>query len=220
MPGAPVVPWPAMSSPSVVESVPLARTSAETAATVLARAFWDDPLSLYILPDDRARTAGLPAFFASGVALGQLYGEAWTTPGTVEGAAIWLRPGATEVSDEMVTAAGGPAMALALGEPAMLRFGRAMSAMSEHHFANMTAPHWYLLILGVEPRRQGEGVGGKLIAPVLRRADEAGVVSYLETTKRRNLPFYRKHGFEVVSEGTTSDGELRFWSMARPPRKE
>ena len=41
---------------------------------------------------------------------------------------------------------------------------------------------------------------------------------YLETMKTRNVPFYRKHGFEVVVEDDLPGGGLHFWTMRREPR--
>ena len=46
--------------------------------------------------------------------------------------------------------------------------------------------HWYLQYLGVEPRRQGKGLGGALLAPVLERCDGEGVPAHLETSTERN----------------------------------
>ena len=69
--------------------------------------------------------------------------------------------------------------------------------------------------LGVEPDRQGQGIGSALIQPVLGRADAEGLPCYLETTKERNVTFYRRHGFDVVAEGDLPDLGPPFWTMRR-----
>ena len=77
-------------------------------------------------------------------------------------------------------------------------------------------PFWHLFILGIAPSSQRNGAGGRLIAPVLARADAAGQACYLETTEADNLPFYERHGFAVAADQELP-GLPRFWAMVRPP---
>jgi predicted N-acetyltransferase YhbS len=81
----------------------------------------------------------------------------------------------------------------------------------------MSEPHHYLMVLGVDSEKQGQGVGSKLIAPGLARADADRLPCYLETMKTRNLDFYGKHGFEVVHAGEIPKGGPPFWTMRREP---
>ena len=106
-----------------------------------------------------------------------------------------------------------------MGDAAAERFGTLMAQMGELHAAVVPPEHWYLLILGVDPPRQGQGVGASLtFQPILRRADSEALPCYLETMKPRNVTFYQKHGFEIVVEEDTTDGALHFWTMRRNPR--
>ncbi|MDP1821280.1 MAG: GNAT family N-acetyltransferase [Acidimicrobiales bacterium] len=77
--------------------------------------------------------------------------------------------------------------------------------------------HYYLSVLGTAPDRQGEGVGSALMAPVVARCDEEGIGAYLESSKEANIPFYRRHGFEVVEELQLPSGP-GLWPMWRDPR--
>jgi ribosomal protein S18 acetylase RimI-like enzyme len=92
-----------------------------------------------------------------------------------------------------------------------------MTQIEPTHERLVPEPHWYLMILGVDPPHQGRGVGGTLIRPTLARADAEGVRCYLETAKERNLAFYRRHGFEVAAEDDVPDGP-HVWMMTREPR--
>ena len=77
--------------------------------------------------------------------------------------------------------------------------------------------HFYLSVLGVEPGRQGQGVGSRLIGPGLEMCDREGVPAYLETAKARNVTFYERHGFRVTDERRLPRGP-KVWLMWREPR--
>jgi ribosomal protein S18 acetylase RimI-like enzyme len=79
-------------------------------------------------------------------------------------------------------------------------------------------PHFYLSALGVEPKRQGEGVGTALMQPVLARADDERVHAYLETATGRNVLLYERQGFSVVEELTLPGTDVNGWLMRRAPR--
>ncbi len=64
------------------------------------------------------------------------------------------------------------------------------------HECALPGSHWYLPQLGVHRQHQGRGVGSAVLQPILMRADVEGLPCYLETEKLRNLPFYRRHGFD------------------------
>jgi ribosomal protein S18 acetylase RimI-like enzyme len=86
--------------------------------------------------------------------------------------------------------------------------------------AHPRTPHRHLLALGVRPEAQGRGIGGLLTAEHARRCDEAGLESYLETTrwadpaKRAQERLYERHGFAVAEVVPMTDG----WSMVTMKR--
>lgn len=71
------------------------------------------------------------------------------------------------------------------------------------------------MTLGVEPSRQGQGIGSWLIAPMLQRALSASLPCYLETMTELDVAFYRKNGFKVAREVDLIPGELHMWAMTR-----
>jgi hypothetical protein len=56
------------------------------------------------------------------------------------------------------------------------------------------------------------------LRPTLERADRENLPVYLWTAKARNVPFYQRHGFEVVTEGVEPTSGIRFWTCRRMPR--
>jgi len=203
---------------SAIEVAHLAPNQVGEAGQVLGRAFQDDPFWMWLLPDESRRSRVVP--WAMGVAarFGHRYGDVHATAGKVEGAAIWFAPGKFPLSLVRQMLSGWILAPLKLG-PA--DFGRFMSGVNHlEHLHKRDAPprHWYLWLLGVDPPRQGQGVGGGLIQPVLARADAEGALCYLETVTTRNVPFYQRHGFEVVVEGDQPRDGPHFWTMKREPK--
>jgi GNAT superfamily N-acetyltransferase len=192
----------------------LTESQLDEAGAVLGRAFYDDPLSVYLLPNEEGRADKLEWFFGAGAKYGHMYGEVHTTPETFDGAACWLPPGEADMGIVRMARAGMLMAPFKLGFSAMGRFFKIMGKMEELHKRDMPMPHWYLMILGVDTVKQGKGIGGSLVAPMLARADAEKLPCYLETMKEINVAFYTKHGFEVIVEDDF-DG-LHYWTMKRP----
>ena len=187
------------------------------AGEIQGRAFFDDPALMFTFPDDAVRRERLPWLMEIGVAYGSRFGDVLTTAGSMLGHAVWLPPGETSLSEERMDAVGFHEAPARMGEDALKRFGHFMELVSRHHERLVRVPHWYLLILGVEPERQGQGIGSALVARNLARADLEGLPCYLETAKERNVLFYRRHGFEVRHEENIPGGGPKVWMMVREP---
>ena len=131
---------------------------------------------------------------------------------TVHGAAVWLAPSPPRPSS-LQGAWRALRMLLTLRGSA----GRAEALNATILPARIEEPHWYLALLGTEPSHQGRGLGSALLAPTLERCDQQGQLAYLESSKQANVPFYQRHGFEVVCELTVPGGPS-VWPMLRKPR--
>jgi GNAT superfamily N-acetyltransferase len=70
------------------------------------------------------------------------------------------------------------------------------------------------LLLGVLSERQGAGLGGALMAPILQRCDRHGTPAYLEANERRAL--YERHGFRVRGD-IPLPCAAALWRMWRDP---
>ena len=180
-----------------------------TISRSLARAFEDDPVMGWVFPDPSRRLSRLERFFAMTMQVSLIrWGEVWMSEDGAS-AALWASPGHWRWSTGEVLHA---APILGMRGPVAL-FGL-MRVEARHP----RWPHWYLATLGTEPAMQGRGLGGAVMEPVLRRCDEEGIGAYLESSKERNVPYYRRHGFEVVDEVTLPRGP-RVWLMWREPTR-
>jgi ribosomal protein S18 acetylase RimI-like enzyme len=184
------------------------KADARALSATLARAFEDDPVMSWLYPGVRR----LEAFFLNyELKLHLGHGDVYTTDG-IEGGAIWAPPGhwRTSFADLLRVA---PALLRATGT----RLARGIGTMRVVEGVHPNEPHWYLATLGTDCHCQGKGIGSALLAPMLERCDAEGLPAYLESSKEANIPFYRRHGFEVTSEVELPKGP-KIWPMWREPR--
>ncbi len=136
--------------------------------------------------------------------------------GRIVGVAGWLPPGAYPIPlarqlAQVLTFA--PVLPWAWPAAVEARRGQAATRARHPH-----EPHWFLRVIGVVPAWQGNGIGHRLIEPVLDRADDEGVGAYLVTTKEANVAFYRRFGFGVTEEYRPTATWPPVWSLWREPR--
>lgn len=200
------------------EPIRLVTSQKAQAAQVLARAFLVDPVYTALFPDEVEREKSLQRLFGAVIGYSLVYGLVQTIP-ALDGAACWLSPGNTEITFWRILRTGlGLQRAVARFKPqARRQFMAALAYMDEIHKREAPGAHWYLWALGVEPDCQGQGIGSRLIEPVLAQADKSELPCYLETQTEGNVAFYRKRGFEVVSDGLVPDQGARIWTMLREP---
>jgi ribosomal protein S18 acetylase RimI-like enzyme len=180
---------------------------------VLARAFFDDPAWVWLLPDVERRARLLPWLFRIGFDI--TAAEVYATQGPVLGAARWLAPGRapTRVGATLRALVTTP---LRLGSTTaqFLAYGRAVEAL---RIEATSGPHWYLAGIGVEPGARRQGIGGALLAPGIAASERDGVPAVLLTNNEQNLSFYEAHGFRTVREDDTPRDGPHAWAMVRRP---
>lgn len=176
---------------------------------VLARAFQDDPVHVWLVPEARARARLLPEVFAAFAEAYLPHGETYVAG--AGGTALWAPPGVDPTGGDQAERFG-ERIVTALAEHAE-RGGVINELLAAHH---PTEPAFYLQFLGVVPEQQGQGLGGRLLTTVLRRCDATGTPAYLEATSEHNRRLYQRHGFRVIGEIQLPDGPP-LWPMWRDP---
>jgi GNAT superfamily N-acetyltransferase len=181
-------------------------------ARALARAFEDDPVMSWIfrsgerLPRlERAFTA-----FLHNIWLPQE--ECYATE-RLFGAALWLPPAKWHLGIAAQVRLL-PTMIRVAGRD-LPRLFRVLNLIEAHH--PKKPDHFYLAVLGVEPELQGRGFGSALMSPVLARCDRERIPAYLESSKRRNVVLYERHGFRIVEELRLPKDGPPIWRMWRDP---
>ena len=76
--------------------------------------------------------------------------------------------------------------------------------------------HWHLGPIGVLPAHQGSGIGSVLMERFCKEVDACLAKAFVETDLDKNVRFYEKFRFEVVSESKIFDVKTPY--MLRPSR--
>jgi GNAT superfamily N-acetyltransferase len=185
-------------------------------ALALARAFEDDPVMSWIFRSDSERLARLERAFGLFLRRIWLPREECYAADRLFGAALWLPPGTwhLRITDQLRLL---PSMIAVTGSN-LPRLFMALNLIEKKHPSE--PPHYYLAVLGVEPELQGRGFGGALMQPVLARCDRERIPAYLESSKRRNVVLYERHGFRVLEEVQLPRGGPPIWRMWREPARQ
>ncbi|MFE4450809.1 GNAT family N-acetyltransferase [Streptomyces sp. NPDC056796] len=178
---------------------------------ILEEAFHHDPVSSWVFPDEEHRRA------VHGKFLG-VFADITLRGGRIDlledgtATALWLSvpAGVPEGADDT------PALMRETADPGNERaelVGRLTGAVHPHDRA-----HEYLLMIGVSPERQGEGLGEELMRGVLERCDREGTPAYLEASSARSRGLYERLGFTFTGRTVELPEGPSMWPMWREPR--
>lgn len=194
---------------TTTHSVQAATADDEAAVfAILTLAFSGDPAARWTWPQPKTFISAFPRFAkAFG---GAAFGKGTALRVGSAGAALWLPPGVGPDDAAIDALMQGTADAqTAVDGP---KIGQQMASYHPRQ------PHWYLPLLGVDPRHQGKGMGGALLRHVTDICDRDGALAYLESSNPGNVPLYERHGFEVIGR-IQSGGSPVITPMLRKPRR-
>jgi len=210
-------------------------------ADAMASAFFDNPITIWHVPDESRRFDVMRDFFT--VLLENVYsrfGLVHTNAGEVASGAMWI---AHDRREDRRPVPGLPLLEcrtcntplvhgrlprnMVVPPDTRAELDRALAEifrdfprtfelfelLDAHH---PREPHYYLQFIGVRPGCQGTEIGSALLRAMLDRCDLGGVAAYLEADERSKL-LYEKHGFEATAELRLPKGPS-FWPMWRAPR--
>jgi ribosomal protein S18 acetylase RimI-like enzyme len=184
-------------------------------ADVLARAFDTDPVMNFLVRQDAKRSQALRRMMRMAVTeFTYPYGGETYVGTNFEGAALWNPPGRIP-HGLMFTLRTMPAMVSIAGLSRLPRVGSAFQVLEKKH---PKTPHYYLMVVGVDPSMQGKGVGTTLIRHLLDRVDQEHAPAYLESSNIRNNPLYERLGFKIREEVKLTGDGPSLWLMWRDPQ--
>jgi GNAT superfamily N-acetyltransferase len=195
---------------------PVRKDDVRDLSRTLARAFYDDPVMIWLLPDEKRRTGQLDRLFATMTRhhhLARGGAEVASDGPGVGAAALWDPP-----NQWQETRGGQLAMTPTFVRVFGLRSMRGRAVQELMKRAHPEEPHWYLAVIGSDPTVRGQGFGQVLMRSRLERVDAEHAPAYLESTKPENVPYYERFDFSVTREIVLPDGGPTMWAMWRAPR--
>jgi ribosomal protein S18 acetylase RimI-like enzyme len=201
-------------------TLPLEYSHYREAAGVLARAFQDDPVVMAVLKgltlEERIKMLmisfdlDLQTCGPKGCPLEVVKGD------KIAGAAVIHRPGAYPLPASEQIGLLWKVFTKGLTTTwALSAYGRWLKWLIAIEKKHPREPHYYLEFIGIDTPFQGKSLGSQMMQSLVNRADEECRGCYLENGNPRNVPFYRRFGFQIMAEETVVG--VPTWFMWRPP---
>jgi GNAT superfamily N-acetyltransferase len=207
-------------------------TDAAAAATVLARAFDQEPAKLTMMPNSTARQTFLDLTLRARLYDPLRYGavQGAYIDDELEAIAVWYPPGVPMFSlsgaMRMVFSLPYIIWPLARGLPHMVKMllsdvRGTVALFRKRRPAVVRATQgmtWRLDLLGTLPEYRGRGLARALLDRQLHRCDQDGAAVWLEATDPVNPKIYERFGFRTVAHIDGPSWLLGYWVMRREPQ--
>ena len=186
-------------------------TFLDVLSQVIADAFFDLPVSRWLVPAETARREIFPSYFQLLLEHALARGIVHATT-DLDGVALWMPAGEKPAAPP----GGYGARLIAATGPWVGRFLVFDTELHRRHPAG--TPHHYLAILAVRPDRQGRGIGTALLRAHHALLDRDGIPAYLEASSMRARRLYLAHGYAGHGGPLFLPGSAVMFPMLRQPR--
>lgn len=176
----------------------------------LFRAFYDDPIVNWIYGDHHDMRRIFKLYAES------LYLEAGLCFSCKNASAVMMLP--PELKNEFSTLKEFFTFCFAVSKGHLVKGTlRALQYLEKIEQLKPDFPHYYIHSIGVLPEFRGKGFGSALLQKCIRESEKTGVPIYLENSKKENLIFYHRYGFELISEVSLGPNAPKVWPMIWHP---
>jgi ribosomal protein S18 acetylase RimI-like enzyme len=159
---------------------------------ILQKAFDDNKSVNYVVRQDENRSTRIRGLMEYSFNVCNAFGEVWISEDS-QACALILFPDKKRTSFRTLLWD----LKLALSVIGLDRVSAVLkreSMIKSNHPKSSIA---YLWFIGVNPELQNKGIGSSFIREVIAECERKKRPIYLETSMERNIPFYKKFGFEI-----------------------
>ena len=195
-------------SPSSIKTRSATSDEIPRAVSTIVAAFLTDPPARFAWPSVHDYLLAMPVATREFAGCSFQHGTAYVSEDFC-GAALWLPPGVQPNGQSLEKVFHDTAKPEHMDD--------LLATFAKMEQSHPREPHWYLPQIGVEPNAQGQGIGAALMRHALARCDQERSLAYLEASKAENIPFYQRHGFDVIGEVQVGSGPP-VTPMLRQPR--
>ena len=186
---------------------------------VLTDAFQYDPVWKIVFAGESNKEEKLLAFFETPIRYCLRYGEVYSSSENLEGIAAWVPGDLADMTIWGMIRSGAFISGMKLGATLWKKLKPIFKQLDDDRKENMKGKlYFYLIIIGVASKFQGQGFGGKLIRALIEKSEELGTDIYLETETEDNVKLYERFGFKVAKKIILPNINLPMWEMIREPK--
>lgn len=176
---------------------------------ILTGSFNDNKSVNYIIRQDSSRSRRLTRLMEYSFDYCQLFGEIYLSADRTA-CALTLLPDTKRTTLRSIALD----VSLALSCIGLSNLKKVMTRESAVKKVHPEGNFCYLWFIGVQPSEQNKGVGSALLKEIIAHTESLHRPIYLETSMPKNLPWYKKFGFDIYRE---LDFGYRLFCLRREP---
>lgn len=162
---------------------------------ILSGSFYENKSIRYVVRQDSKRLERTRRLMDYSYKVCSSFGESWISDDN-NGCALVLLPSTKKTTLQSILWDVQLATSV-IGLRNVLNVTNREGVIKKHH---PTSPFAYLWYIGVDPQHQNKGIGSQLLKELIEEYDRRNLPLYLETSTSRNIPWYKKYGFETYQK--------------------
>ncbi len=167
---------------------------------VLKDAFINYPAFKYLFPEMNERERKLKYVMSFFIRYGLLYGEVYAPSKDIEGVAIWYKSTQLNSNIQGLIKAGLLNLPFNLNLTSFVKLKKLGDVKKSNRDKLMKSEYYLLDVIGIDPNFALKGYGYMLIESKLEQIEEQKMCCFLETSNIKNIEYYKKFGFDLLSE--------------------